>query len=80
MSFLTGTNQHNEYKGRHGLLSFFFFLDHCIHLQHGNHVLHKAQAQIVYVEINIELKHSPLMNKKMNNGKWLLEQQDSTVS
>lgn len=43
---------------------FFFFLDHCIHLQHGNHVLHKAQAQIVYVEINIELKHSPLMNKK----------------
>lgn len=32
----------------------------------------KAQAQSVYVEINIELKNSPLMNKKktkMKNGK-----------
>lgn len=38
----------------------------------------------VYVEINIELKHSPLMNKKNKNKKkmvkGLLELQDSTVN
>lgn len=50
---------------------YFFLFDHCIHLKHGNRTVHKAQAQSVYVEINIELKHSPLMNKKnkMKNGK-----------
>lgn len=71
MSSLTGTQQHDEYKERHGLLIFFFFslFDHCIHLKHGKHAVHKAQAQSVYVEINIELKHSPLMNKKKNKKK-----------
>lgn len=34
---------------------------------HGNRAVVKAQARRVYVEINIELKHPLLMNKKQ---KW----------
>lgn len=29
-----------------------------------------TEHRIVYVEINIELKHSPLMNKQNKNKKW----------
>lgn len=44
-----------------------------------------SKHRSVYVEINIELKHSPLMNKKNKNlkkkmVKGLLELQDSTVN
>lgn len=58
-------------QGKTRPTDFFFFslFDHCIHLKHGKHAVHKAQAQSVYVEINIELKHSPLMNKKKNKKK-----------
>lgn len=86
MSSLTGTNQHDEYKERQGLVIFFFFVcvfDHCIHLKHGNHAVHKAQAQSVYVEINIELKltpHSWIKKQKWKMVRGLLELQDSTVS
>ena len=75
MSSLTETHQHNEYKDRHSLPILFVFLkniflfDYCVHIidskQHGKH-------RSAYVEINIELKHSPLMNKrkkKTNLGK-----------
>lgn len=66
-----GRNQPARWiQGKTRPADFFFVLfDHCIQLKHGNRAAHKARAQSVYAEINIELKHSPFMNKKKTKKK-----------
>lgn len=43
-----------------------------LYIMQSNQTVSKTLAQIVSLEINIELKHSPLMNKKNKTLKWVM--------